>query len=252
MNTDEVADAYGRAVGTIYDELYPAFGIADLIEFLSRRLDAGAAVLEFGSGTGRVAIPLAEAGFRVTAFELSEQMIRLHLAKDPAALVDVYRQDFTAEHDITGQDACVIANNTLFMILDRDGQRRALVQACNALKPGGILVTETYNPDAFVRRESPFTQYTPLGRGQRVLFDTIHIARVQQELTVVRTLIDSDEVSTFVEQSRYTWPSELDLLAELAGFESVARFSSWSEEAVTDGSASHIAVFRKPAEQVSA
>ena len=57
--------------------------------------------------------------------------------------------------------------------------------------------------------------------------------------------IDGDRVRTSSPVFRYVWPSELDLMAELAGLTLEARWADWHRSPFTDESPSHVSVWRK-------
>jgi ubiquinone/menaquinone biosynthesis C-methylase UbiE len=62
-------------IAEYYDYLPPVAGRRDLEFYRAYAQSAGGPILELGSGTGRILLPLAEAGHRVTGLDLSEQML---------------------------------------------------------------------------------------------------------------------------------------------------------------------------------
>jgi SAM-dependent methyltransferase len=246
MNAEDIAGAYGSWVGSIYDDLYATSDMSPLISFVQARIPEGGKVIDFGAGTGRVTIPLAESGLEVTGLELSEEMLRLHIQKDALQQVTLKRGDFTDPQGDAEYDVTLIVNNTLFMAPEQSAQRSVFEHAIQVTKPGGFFIVEAYAPERFIRQANPTFQYTVLGDGTRILLDTIYVAPELQQVTVARTLIGGGNVGSFVERSRYCWPSELDLLAELVGFDVLERFGGWDESAVTSDSTQIISVYRRP------
>ena len=133
---------YGREWAQDYDvwenngEEETAAAVARLLE-----LAAGRPVLEVGAGTGRVAIPLAHAGARVTATDVSPDMIDVLQRKDPDGCVDARVEGMEC---ITGGPYGLIANllSSILMVREPGKQLAALRSAAAALEIGGLLVVE--------------------------------------------------------------------------------------------------------------
>ncbi|WP_116048492.1 class I SAM-dependent methyltransferase [Amycolatopsis palatopharyngis] len=239
-------EAYGEALSEVYDRMYPSMETPQTVDFIVSLLDPGARVVEFGAGTGRIAIPLAGKGFDVHAVEVSQPMLDKLREHDPLGAVTAVRADF-AEHVIDGDfDLCYIVCNTLFMLPDPEQQIEALRRAGAHLRPGGTLLVEVYDPTYFHQLAKPEFQVRNLASDQ-VMIDTISVDPVNQVLAQVHTTIKAGSVSTFTEISRYAWPSELDLMARIAGFEMVERHGDWERSPFVSGSHRHITLYRKSA-----
>ncbi|SFB47899.1 Methyltransferase domain-containing protein [Amycolatopsis marina] len=237
-------EAYGEALSEVYDRMYPSFDTPQTVDFIAALLEPGARVVEFGAGTGRVAIPLAGKGFSVHAVEVSQPMLdKLH-ERDPEGTVKTVRADF-AEHVIDGNfDLCYVVCNTLFMLPDPEQQIEGLRRAGEHLTDGGTLLVEVYDPSYFHQLVKPEFQVRNLASDQ-VMLDTISVDPVRQLLAQVHTTIKAGSVSTFTELSRYAWPSELDLMARVAGFEKIERHGDWERSPFVPGSHRHITRYRK-------
>jgi SAM-dependent methyltransferase len=136
-----------------FDEITEYQGLAhDVDRYLAIARDTGGPVLELCCGTGRVALPLARAGFDVTAVDVSAGMLtRLgeRLAgEDPAVSrrVTAIRQDIT-ELALARRDfrLAIIGFNSLLCVPDFALQRRALEAIAGHLAPGGDLVIDVVN-----------------------------------------------------------------------------------------------------------
>jgi SAM-dependent methyltransferase len=239
-------EAYGTALSEVYDRMYPSMETPQTVDFIASLLDPDARVVEFGAGTGRIAIPLAEKGFAVHGVEVSQAMLdKLH-ERDADGTVTTVRADF-AEHVIDGNfDLCYVVCNTLFMLPDPEQQIEALRKAGAHLKDGGMLLVEVYDPTYFHQLTKPEFQVRNLASDQ-VMIDTISVDPVSQVLAQVHTTIKAGSVSTFTEISRYAWPSELDLMARVAGFEKVERHGDWERSPFVQGAHRHITLYRKSA-----
>jgi ubiquinone/menaquinone biosynthesis C-methylase UbiE len=129
---------------TVYDRRHGAFLPADAARELARLagLRPDSRVLELGAGTGRVALPLAEAGCRVIGLDISHAMLVSLRGKTSAVRVPVVVGD-GAQLPIpnAGCDAVVVAR-LLYLVPD---WRRLLDEARRVLKPGGCLLHEWGN-----------------------------------------------------------------------------------------------------------
>jgi SAM-dependent methyltransferase len=134
---------YGRSFAEVFDSWYPGGDEQDVVEHLRRLLPEGGTVLELGVGTGRLAIPLADAGFEVTGLDSSEEMLAQLLGKSDSA-VRVVHGDVSEPTDWPEGpfDAVLAACNLLLNLADPAAQRRCIQQASLSLKPGGVLVVE--------------------------------------------------------------------------------------------------------------
>jgi len=240
------AGAYGDALADVYDFMYPHDETADTVAFLGGLLPEGGRVVEFGPGTGRVALPLAQEGFSVHGIEASARMIEKLRERDPQSTVKAVQADFS-EHLIDGNfDLCYVVCNTLFMILDAEQQIATLRNAAAHLVPGGHVVVEAAEPSYFHQLTKPTLQTRHLA-ADKLMLDTIMVDSVNQMLYEVHAVIGSGSVSTFTEASRYAWPNELDLMARLAGLTKVDRFADWDRSPLRPGAERYITVYRKAA-----
>lgn len=135
---------YGRSFAEVYDRWYPGGDEREVVDFLRARLPAGAAVLELGVGTGRLALPLAQAGLQVTGMDSSPEMLQRLSDKDPGGTVTAVRGDASTPADWPkGPFDAVLAPCNLLLNLHAEGaQRRCVEAAASVLAPGGVLVVE--------------------------------------------------------------------------------------------------------------
>ncbi|HEY8799394.1 MAG TPA: class I SAM-dependent methyltransferase, partial [Candidatus Limnocylindrales bacterium] len=107
------------------------------------------------AGTGRLAIPLAEAGHRVTAVDLDPAMLeRARAAADRAGHAAASRLELV-EADLLGLDLAeagtyrlaFIGLNSLFLLATRDAQREAMRTLARHLGPGGLAAVDVWLPD---------------------------------------------------------------------------------------------------------
>jgi SAM-dependent methyltransferase len=154
MTIDVEPAASARALARLYDlDLVEDPGDLDLYLALAGR--TGGPILELAAGTGRLAIPLAEAGHRVTAVDLDPAMLeRARAAADRAGRVAAGRLDLV-EADLLGLDLAeagtyrlaFIGLNSLFLLATRDAQREAMRTLARHLAPGGLAAVDVWLPD---------------------------------------------------------------------------------------------------------
>jgi len=204
--------------------------------------DSGPA-LELAIGTGRVAIPLAERGVPVTGIELSQPMAdELHRKRPdlPVVVGDM------ATATVPGEFSLVyLVWNSIGNLRTQDEQVACFRNAARHLLPGGRFVIELWIPG--IRRLPPGQEAVPFHVGARhVGFDTYDLAT--QQGTSHHYSRDADGTVTYgASNFRYIWPSECDLMAQLAGMTLERRTADWKGSAFTGDSESHVSVWVKPA-----
>jgi len=198
--------------------------------------------LELGIGTGRLALPLSRRGVVVHGIELSPAMVAQLQSKPGADAIGVTIGDFaTARVDGTFTLAYLV-RNTIANLTTHDQQVACFGNVAAHLEPGGCFVIEVYVPEL---------QRLPPG-------ETIHAFAVTpthlgfEEYDVAKQIAYSHhywvvdgKLETFSAPFRYVWPSELDLMARLAGMTLRERWSSWDREPFTSDSRSHVSVWEK-------
>ena len=239
---------YGDRIAGLYD-LYVSPSVATTtplaVEFLSGLVGNGRA-LELGIGTGRIALPLAERGAQVCGIDASQAMLDRLLAKPGAERISASLGDF-GRVDVDGQFALIyVVFNTFFGLLDQEQQVRCFANVASHLTEQGAFVIEAFVPDP-----------TLYNRGQRVSAVRVETDRVQldvgridpsaQRVTSQHILIGAEGIKLLPVQLRYAWPSELDLMARLAGLRLRERYAGWLREPFTASSPNHVSVYSRDA-----
>jgi SAM-dependent methyltransferase len=233
---------YGARIADLYDELFPALPADDPgVAFLASRAGAGR-VLELGIGTGRYAIPLAARGVRIEGVDASPEMVARLRAKPGGEGIPVAMGDF-ARPPVDGPfSLAFVVFNTFFGLLTQEDQCRCFEAVATRLAPGGAFVLEAFVPDL-----------GRFDRGQRLRVvrlgpDRLDLDAAQHDLATQR--IDTHHVrltpdgTRFVPISiRYAWPSELDLMARLAGLRLRERWGSFARAPFTSASGLHVSVY---------
>jgi len=238
-------DYFGEDVAARFDERYAHLAdptvVDPMVDFLVERA-AGGAALELGIGTGRIALPLARRGVRVHGIELSEAMVARLRAKPGAEEIGVTIGDFaTARVEGTFTLAYLVAN-TIMNLTTQEEQVACFRNVAAHLEPGGCFVIEVGVPG--LRRLPPGETFQLFDVSPRhVGFDEYDVAR--QGLVSHHYWIEGDKVEVFSPPFRYVWPSELDLMAQLAGMTLRERYAGWKCEPFTSESEKHVSVWER-------
>jgi len=238
---------YGQRWAPFYDSIYEEIDDAT-IGFLRELAGSPPRALELAIGSGRVALPLTEAGVAVTGIDISEEMIGLLRSKPGGDRIPVVVGDF-ADVDVDQQFPLVyLAFNTLFALTDQRRQVECFQNVARSLEPGGRFVLDTFVPD--------LSRYDHLGTRMGVSSISSNAAHAY-ELAIhdpvtqtvvshqVRRLEDGSTVVLPV-TVRYAWPAEMDLMGGLAGLDLEERWGWYDRRPFTERSGQHVSVYRKP------
>ncbi len=242
---DYRASTYGEHVAEVYDEWYSRLGnIEAIADFLAALAGSKGRALELGIGTGRIAIPLAARGVRVTGIDASPAMVAKLHAKPGGEAIPVTIADF-AGVPAKGQFSLVyVVFNTFFGgLLSQDEQVRCFGRVAKRLRPGGAFVVEAFVPDLTRFQRNQRVSVISTGTGEAHLELTIHDP-LNQKTAGHRLVISAREgVRLYPVQVRYAWPSELDLMARLAGMRLRERWAGWNREPFNAASPAHVSVY---------
>jgi SAM-dependent methyltransferase len=228
-----------------YDDLWadsfaPAV-VDQAVNFLAKLAGTGTAI-ELGIGTGRIALPLSERGVPVHGIELSPAMVAQLQAKPGAGDIGVTLGDFAHTRVAGTFKLAYLVRNTIMNLTTQDEQIECFRNVAAHLEPGGCFVIEVVVPE--LQRLPPGEtvrafEVTPTHLG----FDEIDVAT--QGLISHHYWVIDGQLQTFSSPFRYVWPSELDLMARVAGMTLRERWSDWKREPFTSESRSHVSVWEK-------
>lgn len=242
-----------RAYDTPGEGWFAAEVVGPTVRLLAELAGDGPAV-EFAIGTGRIALPLREAGVAVSGIELSHAMIARLREKVAEEHLPVVQGDMSTASAGTGFSLAYLVFNTISNLLTQEEQAECFRNAARHLRPGGRFVVELWVPQ--LRALAPGHQGTvEVSRPGYLLVDTYDTLRQQVVSHHVRfgpDIDDGREAQLVRTPHRYIWPSELDLMAQLAGFDLEVRWADWSRTEFTADSASHVSVYRLAAPGESA
>ncbi len=236
---------FDEALAARYDDsvrdMFDPAAVDPAVDMLVELTGDGAA-LEFGVGTGRIALPLACRGVHVHGIELSQAMVDRLRSKLGGDDIGVTIGDF-ATTPVEGSFALVyLVFNTIMNLTTQAAQAQCFRNAAAHLDPGGCFLIETNVPDL---------QRLPPGETVRAFhvteakwgFDEYDVAT--QRLVSHHFELVEGRVERISIPFRYVWPSELDLMAELAGMRLRHRWGDWDRMPFSSDSRKHISVWEK-------
>ncbi|HWM06397.1 MAG TPA: class I SAM-dependent methyltransferase [Actinophytocola sp.] len=234
---------YGARWADLYDEFHAGMmdddgAIAELAD-----LADGGPLLEFGVGTGRLAVPLSEKGLEVVGVDISEEMLAKLAAKTDAVTTVV--GDMTKVKVDREFAVAFIAFNSIFVLATQQDQVELFRNAAAHLRPGGRFVLET----AFDRgpgRSENHRLRTAKVEHDRLTLVAGMIDPVRAFYNGVWVVLEPDGTKFYPINGRNVTHHEMDLMAQLAGLELEHRWGNWKREPFTAESAMHISVYRKP------
>jgi SAM-dependent methyltransferase len=238
---------FGEDVAARYDDpadrMFDPAAIAVVVDVLAD-LAADGAALELGIGTGRIAVPLAERGVPVQGIDLSEAMVARLRAKPGGESIGVTIGDFATTHVDGTFTVAYLVYNTINNLTSQDAQVACFQNVAQHLAPGGCFVIEVGVPG--LRRLPPGQTAVPFTvTPDRLGFDEYDVVR-QGMVSHHFWRTDDGGFDSMSVPFRYVWPSELDLMARLAGMSLRDRWSDWTRSPFAAQSTSHVSVWQKP------
>ena len=235
-------ESFGRLNAAEYDALHDPGTTEASVDLLDVLFAGGREVLELAIGTGRVALPLTERGYRVSGIDASPEMLALLRAKPGADAIETSCADM-ADFDL-GRcfDHALLVFNTLFNLTSQEAQIGCFAAVARHLKPGGRFVVEAFVPDLSGFADHQRVKVNRLDRTQVWIEAAVHDP-VAQRLDMQRIRFDGDGARLVPLPMRYAWPAEIDLMARLAGMRLVDRWGGWDRAPFTGDARMHVSVY---------
>jgi SAM-dependent methyltransferase len=241
MEAFDPALCFGPDVAARYDD-HLRGDEAAAAAFLSA-LAGGQRALELAIGTGRIALPLAARGVPVHGVDLSPPMVARLRRKPGGDRLPVTIGDF-ADVPVPGRFRLVyVVYNTLFNLLTQDEQVRCFENVAAHLTDDGAFVVEAFVPAYLHRlRDDQYVDAEAVGVDQ-VRLDVARHDPVTQRLHENHVTLTAGGIRLNPIVTRYAWPSELDLMARIAGLRLRDRWAGWEREPFTAASRAHVSVY---------
>jgi SAM-dependent methyltransferase len=237
---------WGQDIAAVYDRVYARESTPDvldpIVDTLASLSEDGQA-LELGVGTGRVALALSARGVLVHGIELSPHMAERLRAKPGADRVALTVGDMTTIRLAQRFRVAYVVANAIMNVTAQEDQEKAFRTAAAHLEPGGRFVVEVIVPHLHNSRcgdkSSVFTHEMDHW-GIETFDDPVgQIAWSHHWMDVDGELIKHSA------PYRYVWPSELDLMAKLAGLRLQHRWADWLRAPFNADSRAHVSVYVK-------
>ena len=245
--TDHDDGIFNQQIAATYDvneaEMFDPAVVDPVLDVLSG-LAAGKPALEFGIGTGRIAVPLAFRGVPVHGIDISNAMMEKIKAKPAGDKIKVTTGDFSHTQVDGSFGVVYLVFNTIMNLTSQAEQVACFQNAADHLDAGGYFVIEVMLPRLqwLVPGERLMTwEHSALHWGM----DEYDIA-TQGLVSHHMHIIDGEPVLSDT-PCRYVWPAELDLMAQLASMSLVSRWQDWQQTPFDSQSREHVSIWRKTA-----
>lgn len=213
-----------------------------VVAFLAQLAGLGP-VLELGIGTGRIALPLAARGIHIDGVDLSPAMVNQLRARPGGDRISVTIGNL-ADVPVTGTYRLIfVVFNTLFNVLAQQDQVRCFENVAAHLTDDGSFVVEAFVPSFLYG----------LRNNQYVEAESVQVNEVRLDLlrhNPAMQIVEESHVSLSPEGvrlnpvvQRYAWPSELDLMARIAGLRLKDRWGGWNRAPFDSSSSMHVSVY---------
>ncbi len=236
---------FDQSVAATYDddvESDQAEAVDPIVDCLAE-LAGGGRVLEFGIGTGRIALPLAMKGAEVHGIDQPQAMLAQLAAKPGGDRLPVTQGDFATTCCEGSFSLVYLIFNTIMNLTTQEAQVRCFQNAASHLTPGGRFVIEVM---------VPALQRLPLGETHQVfecrddhwgidIYDVVSQTVQSHHMRVRNQVVERSSIPF-----RYVWPSELDLMARIADLKLTARWGGWQQEPVAGASRYRVSVWGRP------
>jgi hypothetical protein len=236
--------SFDESAAAVYDGFPLRGDEAATVAFLKRLANGGPA-LELAIGTGRIALPLAAEGVKVDGIDISPAMVARLQSKPGGDKINATIGNF-ADVPVPGRYRLVyVVFNTLFNLLTQDEQVRCFENVASHLTQDGLFVVEGSVPAEFYRlRNHQYVDAEAIEIDQ-VRLDVARFDPLTQVLEESHVTLSASGVQVKPIVTRYAWPSELDLMARIAGLQLRERWGSWEQAPFAAVSGNCISVYER-------
>jgi SAM-dependent methyltransferase len=235
------AETYGERIADIYDDWYSSPEESSIA--LLNNLAYPGRALELGIGTGRIALPLKEKGIDIHGIDASASMVNKLRAKPYGKTIPVTLGDFSKVAVEGKYDLIFVVFNTFFSLTTQEAQLECLQNVAKHLTSGGSFLIEVFIPDMGRFDGGQSVRATEVGENV-VKIDISKHDPVLQQVSSQHAVITDEGIRLYPVFLRYAWPSELDMMARVAGMKLVDRWGDWERGIFSSSSGKHISVYK--------
>jgi len=233
-------ETYGERVAGVYDDWYTHVD-PHAIDRLAELAGTGR-VLELGIGTGRIALPLATRNIDVSGIDVAQSMIDRLKEKAGSEPIDVHLGNFGDFRLAEKFQLIYVVFNTIFLLTKQEAQVDCFRNVAAHLSDDGCFLIEAFVPN-LNRFQGGQVNWASKVTDDVVELDVGQHNAATQIVTAQKVVLTEGNVRLYPIQIRYAWPSELDLMAQLAGLRLRERWSSWQRTPFEAGSEKHISLY---------
>lgn len=233
---DEIASVYDEDIYPLNEKEF----VNPTVEVLAE-LTPGDDILELAAGTGRIAIPLAKRGFQLSAVDLSPAMLQVLEKKYSKENIKTVIGDMKNIQLNQTFDLIYLIFNGITYLKDLNEQVSCFKNAARHLKPGGLFLIETFLPklDKII-----MNQVAPYALEEEYVgFDQYDL--INQILTSYQFDLSGEKINKFQTKHRYVWPSEMELMGNLAGLKLIKKWGNWEKDELSSEHEECIMVWQK-------
>ncbi|EXU61866.1 methyltransferase [Streptomyces sp. PRh5] len=249
-----IADiGYGSQFGGWYDRIFQGSGVTrvtvDALAGLHPEPTWG--TLEFGVGTGRIALPLSHCVGPVTGVDSSQEMLAALEKKSDEGEVTAELGDIRTYRGDRQYGLVYCVCSTLSLVLDPEGQREVIARAAEHLRPGGRLLVETHNRPGVealhqgLARTTIFVPYPEPDTGLQMNATLLGENRIWQVSTILFESDGTHHIGT--ETTRLLTPDEVDVYAQDSGLRPEGHYSDWQRNDYVPAAGVFVASYTKQA-----
>jgi SAM-dependent methyltransferase len=235
---------YGDTHAETYDALFQERDDLALVSQALARLAGVGPVLEFGIGTGRLALPLAQSGLKVYGIDNSPAMLERLRTKPGADQIISVLGDCTCDRVEGSFTLVLIAFSTIFLFESQDTQVQCFQNAARHLQRGGVFVVEGFVHDRSQWHNNQQIVTTSVADDVVMLRCGV-LDPVQQLIETQQVELSPQGIKLRPNRLRFIYPAEMDLMARLAGLRLRERWSDWSGAPFRASSTTQIAIYEK-------
>jgi len=233
-------ETYGERVARVYDDWYTHVD-PHAIDRLAELAGTGR-VLELGIGTGRIALPLATRNIDVSGIDVAQSMIDRLKEKAGSERIDVHLGNFGDFRLAEKFQLIYVVFNTIFLLTKQEAQVDCFRNVAAHLSDDGCFLIEAFVPN-LNRFQGGQVNWASKVTDDVVELDVGQHNAATQIVTAQKVVLTEGNVRLYPIQIRYAWPSELDLMAQLAGLRLRERWSSWQRTPFEADSEKHISLY---------